>query len=230
TAGGHAVFDFSPDEGTEFQFKAAITNANLRWLMADLATHTNRLEGVLNGNLVVTSANTRHWESWQGNGHVSLRDGLIWEIPIFGILSPALDSIVPGLGNSRLSEGSASFTITNSIIESDNLELRSPVMRLQYRGRVDFQGNVNAQVEAELLRDMWVVGRAVSTVLWPVSKLFEYQITGTLAVPKTDPVYVLPRLLSIPLHPFRTLKELLPPIPGLNSSNSTSTNAPPGQP
>ncbi len=225
TADGHAAFDFSPNEGTDFQFNAAVTNANLRLLMADLSKHTNRLEGTLAGLWVVTSANSEHKQSWQGYGHLSLRDGLIWDIPIFGVLSPALDGIIPGLGSSRASEGSAAFTITNSVVYSDNLELRSPVMRLQYQGTVDFKGEVNAQVEAELLRDAWVIGRAVSVALWPVSKLFEYQVTGTLAVPKIEPLYVIPKLLLMPLHPFRTLKDLLPP-----AFDSTSTNAPAGSP
>ena len=48
-------------------------------------------------------------------------------------------------------------------------------------------------------------------MLWPVSKLFEYQITGTLENPKSEPVYVLPKLLLMPLHPIRSLlEEILP--------------------
>jgi hypothetical protein len=64
--------------------------------------------------------------------------------------------------------------------------------------------NVHARVTAQLLRNTWVVGPLVSTVLWPVSKLFEYKITGTLKNPKSEPVYV-PKLLLLPLHPIRTL-------------------------
>jgi hypothetical protein len=39
--------------------------------------------------------------------------------------------------------------------------------------------------------------------------LFEYQVTGTLKNPKSEPVYV-PKLLLLPLHPIRTLEEILP--------------------
>jgi hypothetical protein len=79
--------------------------------------------------------------------------------------------------------------------------------------------NVHARVTAQLLRDTWVVGPLVSTVLWPVSKLFEYKITGTLKNPKGEPVYV-PKLLLLPLHPIRTLEEMFP-------GGKTETNAPP---
>jgi hypothetical protein len=62
-------------------------------------------------------------------------------------------------------------------------------MRLEYRGSVDLDGNVNARVEAQVLRDVWLIGPIVSTVLWPFAKMFEYKVTGTLAQPKTELLY-----------------------------------------
>jgi hypothetical protein len=50
-------------------------------------------------------------------------------------------------------------------------------------------------------------------VLWPVTKLFEYRITGTLGDPKTEPLYVLPKILLMPFHPIKTLKDLIPDEP-----------------
>src|ERR1051326_953899 len=158
--------------------------------------------------------------SLRGYGFADLRDGLIWAIPLFGALSPALDSLAPGLGSSRASAGSASFIITNGIIHSDNLEIRSPTLRMQYRGNIDLEGHLNARVEAELLRDMWLVGPVVSTVFWPVTKLFEYRVTGSLGQPKLEPVYFIPRIVQMPFHPFRTLKEMIP-------EDTSRSNAPP---
>lgn len=216
--GGYASFDFSPAKGNDFQFQADINGANLPELMADLTTQTNNLEGALSGRLTITAANTADRQSWQGHGRVTLRDGLVWEIPIFGIFSPALDAIMPGLGRSRASEGTATFTITNSVIRSEDLEIRAPALRMHYAGTVDFAGRVDARVEAALLRDTWLIGRVVSLALWPLTKLFEYKVSGTLAQPKSEPLYV-PKLLLFPLHPLRTLKELFseepknPPAP-----------------
>jgi hypothetical protein len=92
-------------------------------------------------------------------------------------------------------------------------------MRVEYRGTVTVDGQMNARVEAELLRDMWLVGPVVSTVLWPVTKLFEYKVTGGLSQPKIEPLYLVPKLVLLPFHPFRTIKELIP--------EDTSTNSPP---
>jgi hypothetical protein len=228
-AAGSARFDFSPRDQTDYQFAVTTTNALLQPLVRDLFLKTNHLDGRLNGTLVVTSASTADMHSWNGHGNLALRDGLIWEIPIFGIFSDVLNGLVPGLGSSRASAGTCAFIITNGIVRSDDLEIRSTGMRLQYRGTLDFEGRVNARVEAGLLRDMWLVGPIVSTVLWPVTKLFEYKVTGTLDDPKAEPVYLIPKVMLLPLqlpfHPIRTLKGLLPEDLG-----SSRTNAPPNAP
>jgi hypothetical protein len=218
---GFANFDFrAPHEGADYQFTAAVTNINLRALAADLASSTNHLEGALSGRLVVTRADTRDWRTLDGFGQARLRDGLIWDIPLFSLLSPVLNSVSPGLGDSRATDAAAAFVITNGVIYSNPLEINTAMTRLQYSGTVDLRGNVNARVTAQLLHNLWGVGPFISPFLWPVSKVFEYKVTGTLENPQKEPVYV-PKLLLLPLHPIRTLEELLP-------GSANLTNAPAG--
>jgi hypothetical protein len=218
---GHAFFDFRPKHpGADYQFMVDVTNADLHALATDLSSATNHLEGAFSGKITVTYADTRDWQTWDGFGHASVRDGLLWDIPIFGILSPVLNTVSPGLGNSRATDASARFTITNGVIFTDSLQISSLMTRLDYAGAADFQQNVNARVTAQLLHNTWVVGPIISKVLWPVSKLFEYQITGTLKNPKTTPVYVVSKYLLMPLHPIRSFEEMFPAGP---------TNAPAGK-
>lgn len=219
-AWGWGVFDMAVEPGTDFRFSITATNAELRALIGDLNARTNRLEGKTSGTLTVTRANSEDWHSWTGYGDAQLRDGWIWEIPIFGVLSRPLDAVFPGLGNSRISEGRGEFILTNGVIYSSDLEMRALTMRLQYVGSVDLQGQVDATVQAELLRDTWVIGRLVSLALWPLSKMFEFKVTGALGNPQAEPLYI-PKIFLTPLHPLRTLKGLMPE----NSANGT--NAPP---
>jgi hypothetical protein len=207
-ANGVANFDFRSRAGADFEFIANVRNANVHLLATDLSSPTNHLEGVLSGRFVMTSANSENWRTWNGYGQADLHDGLLWDVPIFGILSPVLNTVMPGLGSSRATDAATQFGMTNGVIYSDDLEIRSTMMRMQYAGTVDLQSRVNARVTAQLLRDTWVVGPLLSTALWPVSKLFEYKITGTLQQPKSEPVYI-PRFLLTPLHPLRSLEEML---------------------
>jgi hypothetical protein len=220
-AEGSASFYFDPNHpGTDYQFALSATNTLLQSLMADLSARTNHLEGRLTGALVLTRANSQDWRQTQGYGALELRDGLIWDIPLFGIFSPALDALAPGLGSSRASAGASRFVITNGVIHSDNLEIHSPPVRLLYRGAADLQGRLDARAEALVLRDLPYFGPLVSTAFWPMTKLFEYKVTGSLDQPKTEPLHFLPRIVLMPLHPWRALKELLPEGPALSRTNS----------
>src|SRR5258708_29592605 len=190
-------------------------------MMADLSTQTNNLEGTLSGSVIVNRLTVGDWDTCQGHGNVNLSDGLIWDFPVFGMFSPILNGIAPGLGNSRASAGVGSFVITNGLVRTGDLEIRSSATRLNYRGNVDLRGKLDAQVEAHLLRDVWGVGPIVSTVLWPVTKMFEYKVSGTLAQPRAEPLYFIPKVVLMPFHPFRTLRDLFTVEP------TPTTNAPP---
>lgn len=205
---GDAHFDFAPSNHTFFAFNTHYTNVDLRQLMADVANKTNQLEGRLNGALVVQRADTEDPRSWFGHGHLGLTNGMIWDIPIFGIFSPILNSVVPGLGNSRAKKASATFILTNSVLFSRDLQIHATAMRMQYDLAVDFDQRIAGRVEAELLRDMPGLGLIISRVLWPVTKLFEYRLSGSIDQPKAEPLFFIPRILLLPFRPIKTLKEL----------------------
>ncbi|KAB2653504.1 MAG: hypothetical protein DVB33_02930 [Verrucomicrobia bacterium] len=224
--GGHATgwarFVFDESDNATYAFSVDATNANLRQLLADLTEHDNTLDGLMNCLLVVTNATTDDIRSWDGFGRADLRDGLLWELPIFGALSKPLNAVIPGVGNSKFSEASSTYKIKKGIIESKDLEMRSAAMRLQYRGTVNFDGVIRARVEAEPLRDTPVLGPLVSTILSPVAKLFSYKIRGTLSNPIIKPENI-PSFLMVPLSPFESIGKLFstePPKPGMQ------TNAP----
>jgi len=98
-------------------------------------------------------------------------------------------------------------------------------MRLHYKGTVDFQGRVNARFEAKLLQDTKGVGPIFSALLSPLTKIFEYKVTGTLGEPKKEPLYI-PKLLMMPFHPIRTIRELFPPPEERPASISPKSSSP----
>ncbi len=203
-------FDFSVRPGARFSFRGELRQVDLHQLMMDLTKKTNNVQGFLDANFTITDANSHDERSWEGHGRARLRDGYLWDIPIFGFFSPVLNSVVPGLGNSPISAGDATFAIHRSALHSSDLQLMSPALRLGYTGSVDYQGNLDARMQAEILRDAWGVGKAVSLALWPLSKAFEYKLTGTVSHPETEPVY-LPKFLLWPLNPFRSIQRFFSP-------------------
>ena len=199
---GHFIID--PRQGEDYaiySFAAQTTNTEIKYLVADITGRTNQLEGILHGELIVTFANTSNDRSWNGYGQATLEDGFLWSVPVFGVFSPILDGIAPGLGASRLKSGTGTFTLENSVVHTRDMQVRAPAFRLAYKGQVDLDGNLDATAEAMIFRDAWVVGKLFSVALWPVSKAFEAKISGTLDAPKTQLRYV-PKFL---LAPFRAL-------------------------
>ncbi|MDA1273044.1 MAG: hypothetical protein O2960_03180 [Verrucomicrobia bacterium] len=203
------AFDFSVRDGADFQFRGTAAGSNLRWLMSDLTATNSTLEGTFSGNLAVTSANSDDWQSWNGFADVYVRDGFLWDIPIVGVFSPYFNKLVPVV-STRASAASGTFRIEKSVVQSGDFEVQSPAMRLRYRGTVDFDGAVDAFMQAEIFRDMWAVGRMVSMAFWPLTKIFEFRVTGTLNNPKTLPHFST-KFLLWPFQPLRTVKELLSP-------------------
>ncbi|MFM1768564.1 MAG: hypothetical protein RJA22_1093 [Verrucomicrobiota bacterium] len=213
-AAGWIHLDFSRPRGGTVALAFGVEGANLNAVVRDLQGGvSNRLEGICRGEIQVREAFLDDPASWQGRGQIELREGLLWDLPLFAVVSPMLNRVIPGLGHSRAREGRATCVISNSVVHSTDLEIRASAMQLKYRGTVGFQGEVDATMEAELFRNVPGVGMVLSKVLWPVTKLFEYRVGGTLGQPRLDERYFIPKVLLFPLQPVKTFRDLLEPDP-----------------
>lgn len=222
TIRGSLDADIHAASSSDIAFQLNLANVDLRSFLRDVSTNSDKLEGSLSGQLVITHLNSQDWKSWFGHGNARVEQGLIWDIPMFGILSKPLNLLYNGLGNSRFDHAAGDFSITNSVIYTKNLELRSPLLRLNCDGAVDFDHRVNVRMSAELFQDTWLMFRLLGKVMTPFSKALEYRVTGTLRQPKAEPVYI-PKPFMDLLHPFKTLKGVFVPEGG---SKNSATNAP----
>lgn len=210
-------FDWSQkDPGSSVHGWVSLTNLHLSGLMHTLVSPTNRLEGVLAGQASFAGLSS-DTNSWSGSGHLVMRDGFLWDVPLFGIFSKLFDAISPGAGQTRFNNGHMSFVATNGVLTSRDLEVRSPAMRLGYRGSVDSASRLDARMEAELFRDAPLIGPLLTLVLTPFTKLFIYDVKGTLKKPVAEPRYV-PKIFLAPLRPFKTIRDLMPKDEPANSS------------
>lgn len=191
------------DSSADFNLEASAQNADLNALFKSVFSPESQSQGSLNGHLQIHSGKTADRQSWQGSGSVQLRQGLLWDVPLFGIFSPVLNTLSPGLGNSRAETGEATFRLDKGTITTSDLVIQEPTTRLLYQGQLDFDGRIDARVEAELLRDTPMVGKVVSLALWPVSKLFVYKVSGNLNEPIAEPIYVLPKFFMNPIDSIR---------------------------
>ncbi len=209
---GNVRFDFKP-RGAEFTFVSDFQGVDLHLLALDLSTpsnHLEHLEGQVDGHFVVTSGYSEDWRSCNGYGQAKLRDGLLWDVPAFGVLSPVFNQISPGLGQMRATDASAQFFMTNGVIATDNLQIHTMLMLLLCTGTVDLKGGLNAHFTAQPLHDIPGIGSVFTVVLWPVGEIFECKVTGTWNNPRIRLRRLPSKLFIFMMHPIHSLESLAP--------------------
>jgi len=207
---GWIVFGGGPDHGSDFRADFTARDIDLSSLTTGITGKTNHVEGRLDGHLALDGPNNPDRGNWQGRGDIHAHDALLWDIKLFGLFSPVLNMITPGWGHSRVREAVGSFVITNGAISSDDLEFLCQGFRLNLRGTVDKNRQINARLEAILSKDTPVFGSFLSMAFTPLSKMFEYHISGPLRDPVLEPLYV-PKFILFLLHPFHGLKSIATP-------------------
>jgi hypothetical protein len=219
---GGVTFDYVPKSGSGFRSDFTVRDIDLPALAQGMSGKASKLEGLLDGRLTLDSPASTNKFALEGRGHISVHDALLWDIKIFGILTPVLNVLSPGAGYSRARSASAIFIVSNGVVSTDDLEITATGFRLLYRGKVGLDKHIDARVEADLLRDTPLLGPFLSFMLTPLSKLFEYHISGTLQNPVIEPLYI-PKGLMMLLRPFHTLKSIMP-------ESSTDTSGAPKPP
>jgi len=119
--------------------------------------------------------------SIDGKGQLSLSRGDVFAIPVFGPFSGILDDLIPGAGYDVAQNASATFSMKDGVIETDDMEVKGSGFSMFGEGKlfvledkIDFSIRVNAQ-------------GAAGVVLSPVSHLFEYVSDDTLSKPVWRP-------------------------------------------
>lgn len=122
----------------------------------------------------------------RGNGTIRVEDGNVFAIPVLGPFSDILASILPGVGYQTARVATADFTVGKEIINTPNLVIEGAGFSMIGAGDIHF-------MTSRLDMSMRINARGIpGIVFYPVSKLFEYVSTGTVADPEWRPK-IIPR-------------------------------------
>lgn len=223
---GDLTARIEPDRAPNLAFDATVTNASLRTLVSDVFATTNHLEGVLNGHLVVTNGVPDALDTWYGHGSADLRNGLIWDLPVLGIVSRALNYIAPGLGNNVATAAQGTFTLDAGVLHTRDTRIECKSVRLAFTGSCSLTGEIDARVVAEVMRRTPILGPLISTILLPFAKVFELSLSGSLSDPTVDLAHV--PFLTAPVGLFKALFQAPPttPPPAPDSSGAEAGSTP----
>lgn len=123
----------------------------------------------------------------RGRGELAVTDGKVFAFPFLGPLSYILNGIVPGMGDDVARKGAASLSISDGVLTTDDFLVEATGFEMFGAGKLFF-------LDDKMNFDVRINARGLPGVLlFPVSKLFEYTSTDTLAKPNWRPKLV-PRL------------------------------------
>ncbi len=167
-------------EQKEPEYTAAITVAGIDFprlttLYFDYETARGQLSGNYDFRGVGDAARTM-----SGSGKVRVSNGNVFAIPVFGPLSGFVAAIIPGAGYSVAKEATASFTIRDGVIKTDDFKVSGKLFGIVGHGKILF-------LEDKLDFDVRISASGPGVLLTPVYSLFEYKGEGSLAKPNWHP-------------------------------------------
>lgn len=143
-----------------------------------------RLE--LEGALRDREGEPRH-DTLLGNGRITIEGGTLFRIPLLLGLSQILNKVVRGFGYASQGDFSADFTVGEGHVHSESLFLSGNVLSIAGDGWYRFHDRrIAAGLKIQLLNE-GLLSDALKVVLWPIRKLIEVQLKGTLEDPEWQP-------------------------------------------
>ena len=116
-----------------------------------------------------------------GQGNILIQNGNVLAMPVLGPLSLLMGEVIPGLGYQTAREATADFSVEDGIITTRDLLIKGKGFSMIGNGRIHYledKMEMNIRLNAQGLPGV---------VLFPVSKIFEYESVGSAKHPKWRP-------------------------------------------
>jgi hypothetical protein len=188
-----SIFPVQNGPGLHYETEASVAQVDFGRLLEVLAGKSAApYAGRLSAHLELAGAiGAGQGSSARGRGWVAIRDGHVFQIPLFGGLSDFLARLIPGMGALlRQTDVQAEFVVEDGKIRSDEILIEGDVFSLVGRGAYALDGALDFNVQVKLLRqDNWAAD-VFRFMTQPFSKLLEFHLGGTLAAPRWRPVNI----------------------------------------
>lgn len=190
--GGMAIETPTEDETPTVRFELMLDRLDFRKLITAAIPESNPAfyEGLFSMNIKGTGKVTTNWPSFlEAAGQMRIREGRLFRLPLFGGLSQIMSRLIPGLDVVLMqTRANADFAIGGNRLDIADGRIQGEVFHVEGHGVYTFGEALNFQVQLKLMRDSTLLGSAVRTLTFPLSKLFEFRLSGTLDKPRWYPI------------------------------------------
>lgn len=126
-----------------------------------------------------------------GQGYLSIKEGRLFTLPIFGGLTEFMTKYIPGVDFILAqTDARADFAIRNGMASSREILVEGGIITLSGEGDFHFSKDLDFKVKVKLLKKKTFLGMVVQFVTDPISELFEFKLKGSLAKPAWSPLHL----------------------------------------
>ncbi len=198
-------------ESGEFSLECDVSALKLAELAESIKPGASDITGQLDINASV-KGKANNPQSWNGKGSARIRNGKLWDVPVFYglvtlIMKPAFK---PGI----FRQGTADFRVRGGAISTSNLRLIGEDVGVDARGELKFDGNLDFTVTTAFTRAFMAKDPGVIEITSILSRILDFfivqhHIGGTLSEPSYQFI-PLPVITTIPFHIKNILRTLFP--------------------
>ena len=175
---------------TTYSITGKIKDADLGKILNLMKGEHSEYNGKLTGNIeiggILGGGNGR---TAHGEGRIGIKDGRVFMMPVFGGLSHIMTRVIPGLDFVlRQTDADADFTVQNGVIHTDQARIEGDILSMTGRGDYHIDGKLNFDVRLMFLKPKTLGSKMLDVLLYPISKLFEFRLRGTVDNPDWYPV------------------------------------------
>ena len=172
---GHAEFAFSQADPT-YNFDFSVENSDVNTVLSAIEKRASTVTGLLSGQAAINGRGA-DLGALQGKGEFSVTNGVLWQAPLFGIFSQAL-------GNTKATRAQCTFVMVDQAFRTDDMGVSAGAFTANARGQLGFDGRMDFRVQAQFLKS-WP---GINVLWWPLARILEYKVGGTIGEPNYRPV------------------------------------------
>ncbi|MFH0879477.1 MAG: AsmA-like C-terminal region-containing protein, partial [Lentisphaerota bacterium] len=191
SAAGQAFFyPVGSDTNMRYEIMADLGGLDFSRLLQALRKDTNSMmqQGILSGKIDVAGFfGQGRGDTAQGRGWVKVKDGQLFDLYILGQLSRWLSRLFPGFGSFRQTDFACTYEIGDRKVSTSDAVLEGDILSLTGNGEYQFNHSLDYRVQVQPLR-AGMIAMVLRTVTFPVSKLLEFRLIGTVEEPRWRPV------------------------------------------
>lgn len=168
-----------------FKLELGIQEIKIEKLKQDTPLKTQDISGTLQA-ITKLSGFLTDFSQLSGAGKILIKDGRLWQLNFFKGIGELL--FTKDFANVVFNEGYCEFFIKDQFLFTDNFKLRSNVVDLEGKGKVGFDGAldaaINAQVSEGLTPETGTIKDFTTALIGQAGKFGVIKLSGTIQNPK----------------------------------------------